>query len=729
MTPLDAALDYASRGWRVVPILAGTKRPTLTRWTEQASTDHDTIKAWWTDTDHGVGIVTGADSGLWVLDVDDLDALVDLEARYEPLPPTLTSITGSGGYHLVFRWPGVEIRNDAGRRLGPGLDVRGEGGQIVAPPSVHPNGQPYVWDLGQPEEPAEAPEWLLDLVTAGPAAEAVDREAVARTDRPGDRWSAATTWADLLGSDGWQLHHVDRSGEHHWTRPGKELRDGTSATTGYEGSDVLKVFTSSLAHWGLAEGDTYTRLGYLAATRFDGDHSAAAAFLAGQGWAADEVATLDPDELAHLSAATTAATPDAVGTDDDLPAWEIVDLGPVLDGSADPPRPTLLARSDGVGLVYAGRVHSIAGEPGGGKTWLALALVAQTLAAGGRALLIDYEDSPDSAVARLGALGVDPEVIRERLTYVRPHGPLLVRGDGVEATMSRLDALGADVVVIDSVGEALATEGLGPNDDDSVARWYRQVARRLTRRGDTAVVVVDHVAKDRDTRGLFAIGSQRKLAAIDGAAYLIEVKTAPTRTADGHLVIRCAKDRHGTHQRGHVTANVDVINHGDGVAIRIAAPEAVFRPTTLMERVSRFLEELPSATTRGVLAEVQGKDKHLRAALDILATEGYVRSEEGLHGSHMWVSVVAFRAPSEVESIDLKSAPVAPRPDRGPTAAHDDGPRSDSDRGPAAPGYYVARGPGRGQSTDLGDGHDDRGPWPDGSLDPDLDPFPQEYPT
>jgi len=186
VTALESALEYANQGWRVIPILPGEKRPALTRWTEQATTDAHTIKEWWDGhDDYGVGIATGPGSGFWVLDVDDYESFRDLELRYEALPATRTSITGSGGYHFLFRWPddGRDIRNDAGKRLGPGLDVRGDGGQIVAPPSLHPSGRAYEWDAGEPDEISEAPEWLLDLVTMKPAEPAVERVAATSSDR------------------------------------------------------------------------------------------------------------------------------------------------------------------------------------------------------------------------------------------------------------------------------------------------------------------------------------------------------------------------------------------------------------------------------------------------------------------------------------------------------------------------------------------------------------------
>jgi len=654
VTTLEAALDYARRGWRVVPIMAGSKRPALTRWTEQATTDPATIKEWWDGhDDYGVGIATGPASGMWVLDVDDYDSFRDLELRYEPLPATRTSITGSGGYHFLFRWPeGRDVRNDAGRRLGPGLDVRGDGGQIVTPPSVHPTGTTYEWDAGEPSELADAPEWLLDLVCVDTAPEPVERPAVASGDRPGDQWAAATTWADLLTRDGWQLHHVDRDGEHHWTRPGKELRDGTSATTGYKGADVLKVFTSSMRAAGLDEEQTHSKLGYLAATRFDGDHSAAASALSSQGWGSHAEDPFDTDafraSVAALAERTLAQLPDVVETTpDDEGHWQFVDLTPILDGTYDPPTPTLLPRNDGICLLYTGRVHSLTGEPGGGKTWIALHLIADTLIAGGTAMLIDYEDTPASAVSRLRTLGVDDQAMRDRFVYVRPDGPLIDRQGRVAGhTMARLEALAADVVVIDSIGESLAAEGLKPNDDDQVTRWFRLLPRRLARNG-AAVLGVDHRAKNKDDRGLWAIGSQRKLAAIDGAAYVAEVKVAPTKTTDGHVRLICAKDRHGTHQRDHMVADVHIRNLDGGVRLHLAAPATTFRPTVLMERVSRFLEETPTSSLRGVHRGVTGKNETLTLALNSLLAEGYVRCDTGGRGGQQWSSVEPFRAPDD----------------------------------------------------------------------------------
>lgn len=286
-TNLDHALAYARRGWRVVPVPAGRKVPTITAWQREGTTDEARIRHWWTQApDHGIGIVCGAASGLWVLDVDVADGkagdetLAELVDAYGALPDTYTVVTGSGGLHIYFAWDGTPIRNSASGKLGLGLDVRGEGGFVVAPPSLHASGNRYEVEHSAPDHLATAPAWLVGMLT-------VDEERPERApaplagDRPGDLWAQQVTWDELLTADGWTKLRPGPEGEDRWVRPGKDAREGPSATVGYKGSDVLKVFTSSHPH--LRADETYTKLGYLAATRFSGDHSAAASWLRSQG--------------------------------------------------------------------------------------------------------------------------------------------------------------------------------------------------------------------------------------------------------------------------------------------------------------------------------------------------------------------------------------------------------------------------------------------------------------
>ncbi|HZT66102.1 MAG TPA: phage/plasmid primase, P4 family [Acidimicrobiales bacterium] len=179
---LEAALAYGRRGWAVLPLHSPgpggrcscgnsdcssiAKHPRTAHGKDDASSDPSRLAAWWRSWPAAnVGIRTGAECDLVVLDVDvdkgGPESLTALEGAHGLLPTTLTVRTGSGGEHRYFRHPGEPIRNDAGRKLGAGLDVRGDGGYIVAPPSIHATGCAYEWvDPGAPL--AELPDWLLE---------------------------------------------------------------------------------------------------------------------------------------------------------------------------------------------------------------------------------------------------------------------------------------------------------------------------------------------------------------------------------------------------------------------------------------------------------------------------------------------------------------------------------------------------------------------------------------
>jgi hypothetical protein len=305
------ALELASHGLRVVPIIPGKKHPPVARWQEQATTDTAVIDEWWLGpyAGHGVGIASGSTAtpgvNLLVVDVDVSDGkagdetLHDLELRYGQLPDTVRAVTGTSGSHVYLTYSAtVTIHNDASKRLGPGLDVRAEGGQVVAPPTVHPNGNTYHWEIDHAPGDlpiAPAPDWLIGLLTEQTPCQPppIERHAPAADDGPAARFNARTTWGELLEADGWALDHVDRAGEQHWVRPGKNARDGTSATVGYEGRDVLRVFTTSLS-W-LPEGP-YSRFGYYACRHHGGDRSVAArALLAEEGRMANGVASRGSD--------------------------------------------------------------------------------------------------------------------------------------------------------------------------------------------------------------------------------------------------------------------------------------------------------------------------------------------------------------------------------------------------------------------------------------------------
>lgn len=169
MTNLEFALSYLRRGWSVVPAMPKDKKP-LIKWQEyqQRRPTEAEVREWWTRwPDANIIIVTGAVSGIIVLDVDgpegraSLQELKDLHIL-EKMPRTPVSATGKG-FHYIFRHPGGDLRNFA-RRL-PGLDFRGDGGYIIAPPSIHPSGRAYEWKVSPDEQdPADPPDWLMDII-------------------------------------------------------------------------------------------------------------------------------------------------------------------------------------------------------------------------------------------------------------------------------------------------------------------------------------------------------------------------------------------------------------------------------------------------------------------------------------------------------------------------------------------------------------------------------------
>jgi len=164
----EAIDDYTAHGWSIIPIRSGDKRP-LVRWEEfqYRRPRVEEVHAWFSGwPEAGIGIVTGAVSGLVVLDIDSRHggegSLERLEQQHDRLPATVECRSGGGGRHLYFAHPGALLRNKVG--LAPGVDLRGDGGYVVAPPSLHASGVRYAW-VGdrRPEtvDLAPLPDWVL----------------------------------------------------------------------------------------------------------------------------------------------------------------------------------------------------------------------------------------------------------------------------------------------------------------------------------------------------------------------------------------------------------------------------------------------------------------------------------------------------------------------------------------------------------------------------------------
>lgn len=172
---LDFALQYAARGWRVFPVHTGlhgrcscgrlsckdqNKHPRVRAWQKEATTDPAQIEAWWRRfPDSNIGIVTG--EGRVVIDLDSIEearTFAALCARHGGLPATLAARTGRGA-HLWF------LGDVGGSRKVDGILIRGDGGYVVAPPSLHRSGVQYAWTCEV--HPIEMPQWLVEWANSG----------------------------------------------------------------------------------------------------------------------------------------------------------------------------------------------------------------------------------------------------------------------------------------------------------------------------------------------------------------------------------------------------------------------------------------------------------------------------------------------------------------------------------------------------------------------------------
>lgn len=344
----------------------------------------------------------------------------------------------------------------------------------------------------------------------------------------------------------------------------------------------------------------------------------------------------DPE---RLLAAALAETQHVVDLHSDTRAaastWAAIDVSAV-DGTTV--NPELLTRADGVALLYAGRVHAVVGEPESGKSWLGLYGIAQAINAGLPAGMIDFEDEPNAVIRRLLDMGCRREDLNTLFRYVRPDVALT----SVETAHLERAIDGCGLVVVDGVTEAMTMHGLSLSDNEDIAKFLALLPKRVANLGP-AVLQVDHVVKDEEARGRYALGGGHKLAGINGAQFKAVVTEPFGRGKRGQANIIVDKDREGgvrQHTLGIKIAELVIdsramAEHPDApvgpLHCYLNAPnpgertsEGTFRPTVLMGRVCDFLKVVDGASTEAILTGVEGKAETLRKAIRQLVTEGYV---------------------------------------------------------------------------------------------------------
>lgn len=310
--------------------------------------------------------------------------------------------------------------------------------------------------------------------------------------------------------------------------------------------------------------------------------------------------------------------------------WAPVDLSHRSDPT---PGPDFLARTDGKCLLYRDKVHWFQGEPESCKTWAALLAAQHTITVHdrrpARIVWIDFEDDASTFLERLDAIGIDEATVNEHFTYIRPDEPLSDKDGsrGTRAGVALDQALGecADLVVIDGVTEAMTLEGLNFVDNRDIAAWMRLLPKWIAHEFGAAVVCLDHVVKNTDDRGRFAIGGQHKLAGIDGAAYSFKPLKPLSRAVGiepvtGIVQINVVKDRPGFvrgYAEGDVVGRLELTAYPDGgLSMSLELPGGVAGPDhRLALAILQHLETYDGSSGRQITESLEGKTDSIRAAL------------------------------------------------------------------------------------------------------------------
>lgn len=576
-------------------------------------------------------------------------------------------------------------------------ETRGEGGFVVVAPShgsVHPSGAPWVMLRGTAAtiptlswEEREALHACFKALDAMPTAETVIEAISPKSEHqgltPGDDYNARASWDEILLPLGWRKV-FSSGGVIYWRRPGKN--EGISATTGRNDGDNLYVFTTSTV---FDAEKPYSKWAALTHLEFGGDFKASARHLRTMGYGAisavpditpaplglkgerfedwqnstnannsSDEATIVPSqdsspksreevefEYQLQQARIRARVKQALEEEESAPeidesvyedsSWKPVDFTPFLDGTHQEVKPELMARSDGQFLLYAGKVHSFYGESESGKSWVAQYAAAEQLKLDKKVIYIDFESDPADLHKRLTLLGVERYQISKNWVYLKPESAR----DIYDPYWKALLEPGASLVVIDGVTEALTMWGGETKDNDSITKWMREFPRKIASESGAAVVQIDHVTKNSETRGRFAIGGQAKLATVDGAAYLIEPIEVLAPGKVGSLTMRVTKDRPGQvrsisgfyrkSDRTQEASLITVDSSGSSVKFKVERPLqedelTKHRDDSLAKAIMEFVAKNPGTSKSAITGGVTGNNGAIAERIWRLEQEGHL---------------------------------------------------------------------------------------------------------
>ncbi len=667
---LTTALRFLAEGISVVPVANdGSKRPALSwqKYQEQLPTA-DELLLWFKHDVDGIGVITGKVSGnlemlelegravsqKMHLDIAEIANNSGLGELWQRLNAGYVEITPSGGLHWLYRVIDGEIPGNTKLARKPGenggvdvfAETRSEGGFTITAPSggsTHPNGGNWTLIGGSIESIPKitmyeraALHQIFAMFDEMPKAQVIQADVVAKHDgtlSPGDDYNARTTWDEILLPLGWSK--VYQKGEATvWRRPNKN--EGISATTNFNGNDKLFVFSTSTI---FEAESSYSKFAAYAHLNTSGDFKQAALQLRNLGYGATELKELQPTN--NLLATNAIEAPSQVTTadlSDDESSWKPIALKDYFDGLFQTPSATILKRSDGAGLIYPGKVHSFYGESESGKSWIAQIATAELLKIDQKVIYIDFESDAIDIVNRLKVLGVSRANLLQYFSYIRPDGP---RDVNDTYWQDILEPDRAVLVIIDGVTEALTMWGGQTKDNDEITRWMRIFPRTVATASGAAVVLIDHITKNAETRGRFAIGGQSKLATIDGAAYLCEPIELLAPGKIGTISMRVTKDRPGDvrrkagAQKGKdrmqeaaiftIDSTRPQMEYVIGVPLREDEADAN-REFKKLKEVAEFIHNHPGSTRRMVQDGVAGSKESIGNIIGDLVAGGWIEN-------------------------------------------------------------------------------------------------------
>lgn len=574
---LATALRFASQGIVAVPVATdGSKRPAIS-WKEfqNRKPTTDELLGWFAGNEYqGLGVITGEVSGLLEMLEFEGRAVsngIHLEARsaiesaglgdiWQRLVNGYMEMTPSGGIHFLYRVEGnslpgnTKLASQAGEDGGCLIETRSEGGFCITAPSggnAHPSGKAWEMASGSIEQipvitmrEREEIFRILRTFDEVPHTEAI-RSEVTKTEldlsQPGDDYSSKVSWVEILEPAGWKRVFTDRTGVTFWRRPGKN--EGISASTGFGDYDNFYVFTTSTT---FEANKSYSKFAVYAHLHARDDFRLASQQLRSLGYGSQGLQSIGLADPIVGKKPEVSYDPDTGEIIEEVSSWKPIELSPYYDGLFQEQLANILTRIDGKSLIYGGKVHSFYGESESGKSWVAQIATAELLKTDKKVIYIDFESDPQDIVKRLKALGVSRANLLHYFTYIRPEG---VREVSDPYWQAILQPDSASMVVIDGVTESLTMFGGETLDNDAITRWMRNFPRTVASKSGAAVILIDHITKNSETRGRFAIGGQAKLATIDGAAYLVEPIEVLSPGRVGSLTIRVTKDRPGDIRR------------------------------------------------------------------------------------------------------------------------------------------------------------------------------------